>query len=123
MSQVLGFDVKDVMDMDLDYLIQRYNCTVHAAGLLRYMPEANHGLTEEAGRKTCSVVGLSELQEFQAWKRHKVWWFLLYTRDTQRLFGCSWPHACFFCAFRTFRVLSRFRYGDETRFHHVECTF
>ena len=35
MLDVSGFHVKDVMDMDLDELIQKYNRTVRAAGLLR----------------------------------------------------------------------------------------
>ena len=52
MSDVSGFHVKDVMDIDLDELIQKYNRTVRAAGLLRYMLEADHGLTEEPEQKT-----------------------------------------------------------------------
>ena len=47
MSDVSGFRVKDVMDMDPDKLIHKYNRTVRAAGLLRYMLGADHKLTEE----------------------------------------------------------------------------
>ena len=106
MSNVSDFHVKDVMDMDLDELIQKYNRTVFAAGLLRYMLEADHGVTEEPEQKTWSLVRQSELQEFQAWKRHKVWCFLRYAHDTHCLFDCPWRPPCFFCAFQTFRVPS-----------------
>ena len=44
-----GFHVKDVMDIDLNELIQKYNRTVRAAGLLRYMLEADLGLNRGAG--------------------------------------------------------------------------
>ena len=47
MSDDSSFQVKDVMDMDLDELIQKYNRTVPAARLLRYMLEAGHGVTEK----------------------------------------------------------------------------
>ena len=73
MSHVSGFHVKDAMDMDLDKLIQKYNRTVRAAGRLRYMLEADHGLTEEPEQKTWTLVRHSEYQEFEAWKRHKGW--------------------------------------------------
>ena len=56
MSDVLNFRAKNVMDMDLDELIQKYNRTVWAAGLLRYMLEADHGLTEEPEQKTWTLV-------------------------------------------------------------------
>ena len=73
MSDVSGFHVKDVMDMDPDELLQKYKRTVRAAGLLRYMLEADHGLTEEPEQKTWTLVRQAEYQEFQAWKRHKLW--------------------------------------------------
>ena len=106
MSDVLAFRMKDVIDMDLDGLIQKYNRTLRAAGLLRYMLEADHGVTVEPEHKTWSLVQQLEFQEFQAWKRHKVWCFLRYARDTRRLFDCPWRPTCLFFAFQTFRVLS-----------------
>ena len=72
-SDVSGFHVKDVIDMDLDELIQKYNRTVRAARLLGYMLEADHGLTKEPEQKTWTLVRQAEYQEFQALKRHKVW--------------------------------------------------
>ena len=59
--------------MDLDELVQKYNRNVRAAGLLRYMLEADHGLTEEPEQKTWILVRQSKYQEFQASKRHKAW--------------------------------------------------
>jgi hypothetical protein len=94
------------MDMDLDELIQKYNRTVRAAGLLRYMLEADHGLTEEPEQKTWTLVRQAEYQEFQAWKRHKVWCCLRDARDTRCLLHCPWRPPCLFCALQTFRVLS-----------------
>ena len=99
MSDILAFHVKDVMDMDLDELIQKYNRTVRAAGLLRYMLEANHGVTKKPEHKTWSMVRQSEFQEFQVWKRHKVWCFLRYARDTRCLSDCPWRPPCLFCVF------------------------
>ena len=106
MSDVSSFHVKDVMDMDLDELIQKYNRTVRAAGLLRYMLEADHGLTEEPEQKTWTLVRQSEFQEFQAFKRHKVWCCLRNARDTRCLFDSPWRPSSLFCALQTFRVLS-----------------
>ena len=88
MSDVSGFHVKDVMDMDLDELIQKYNRTVRAARVLRYMLEADHGLLEEPEQKTWTLVRQAEYQEFQAWKRHKVWCCLRDARDTRCLLHC-----------------------------------
>ena len=96
MSDFSAFHVKDVMDMDLDEVIQKYNRTVRVAGLLRYMLEADHGLTEEAEQKTWTLVRQWEFQKFQAWKRHKVWCYLRYACDTRCLFHCPWrPLVCF----------------------------
>ena len=106
MSDVSGFHVKDVMDMDLDELIQKYNRTVRAAGLLRYMLEADHGLTEEPEQKTWTLVRQAAFQEFQAWKRHKVSCRLRDARDTRCLSHCPWRPPCLFCALQTLRVLS-----------------
>ena len=106
MSDVSGFHVKDVMDMDLNELIQKYNRTVRAAGLFRYMLEANHGLTEEPEQKTWTLVRQAKYQEFQAWKRHKVWCCLRDARDTRCLLHCPWRPPRLFCALQTFRVLS-----------------
>ena len=52
MSDASRSHVKDVVDMDLDELIQKYNRTVRAAGLLRYMLEADHRVIEEPEQKT-----------------------------------------------------------------------
>ena len=106
MSDVSGFHVKDVMDMDLDELIQKYNRIVRAAGLLRYMLEADHRLTEEPEQKTWTLVRQAEYQEFQAWKRHKMWCCLRDARDTRCLLHCPWRPPRLFCALQTFRVLS-----------------
>ena len=106
MTDVSRFHVKDVMDMDLDELVQIYNRTVRAAGLLRYMLEADHGLTEEPEQQAWTLVRQSEYQEFQAWKRHKVWCGLRDARDTRCLLDCPRRPPCLFCALRTFRVLS-----------------
>ena len=106
MSDVSGFHVKDVMDMDLDELIQKYNRTVRAAGLLRYMLEADDGLTEEPEQKTWTLVRQAKYQEFQAWKRHKVWCCLRDARDTRCLLHCPWRPPRLFCALQAFRVLS-----------------
>ena len=70
------------------------------------MLEADHGLTEEPEHKTWTLVWQSEFQEFQAWKRHKVWCCLRYARDTHCLFDSPWRPRCLFCALQTFRVLS-----------------
>ena len=106
MLDVSGFHIKDVMDMDLDELIQKYNRTVRAAELLRYMLEADHGLKEELEQKTWTLVWQLEYQEFQAWKRHKVWCCLRNAHDTHCLFDCPWRPPCLFCALLMFRVLS-----------------
>ena len=105
MSDVSGFHVKDVMDMDVDKLIQKYNHTLHAARLLRYMLEADHGITQEPEHKTWSLRRQSEFQEFQVWKRLKVWCFLRHTHDTHCLFDCPWRPPCLSCAAHMFRVL------------------
>ena len=88
-SGVSSVHVKHVMHMDLDELIQKYNRTVQAAGLLRYRLEADHGVKEEPVQKTWNLVRQLEFREFQAWKRHKVWWFLRYALDTCCLFYSS----------------------------------
>ena len=106
MSDLSCFHVKDVMDMDLHELIQKYYRTVRAAGLLRYMLEADHGLSEEPEQKTWTLVRQAEYQEFQAWKRHKVWCCLRDARDTRCLLHCPWRPPCLFCALQTFRVMS-----------------
>ena len=76
--------------MDLDELIQKYNRTVWAVGLFRYMLEADLLVTEEPEQMTWSSVRQPYFQEFQAWKRHKVWCFLLHARDIRCLFDCPW---------------------------------
>ena len=91
--------------MDLDELIHKNYRTVRAAGLLRYMLEADHGVTEEPEDKTWTLMPESEFQEFQAWKCHKVQCFLRYAHDTRCLFDCPWRPPCLFRAFQTFRVL------------------
>ena len=102
MSDVSGFHVKDVMDMDLDELIQKYNRTVRAAGLLRYMLEADHGPTEEPEQKTWSLVRQGKYQDVQAWKRHKVWCCLRDARDT-RCLSCTVPGGLLVCSARSKR--------------------
>ena len=74
-SDVLVCHVKDVMDMDLDELIQKYNRTLRVVGLLRCMLETHHGVTKEREQKMWSLVRHTEFQEFPAWKRHTVWSF------------------------------------------------
>ena len=106
MWDVSVFYIKDFMDMDLGELIHKYNRTVRATELLRYMLEADHRLIEELEQKTWSPVRQSEFQDFQAWKRHKVWCFLRFARDTRCLFDCPWQPLCLFYVFRMFRVLS-----------------
>ena len=105
-SDVSAFHVKDVIDMDIDELMQKYNHTLRAAGLLSYMLEADHGVIEEPEQKTWTLVRQSEFQVFQAWKRHKVWCFLRCLCDTRCLFTCPWRLSCLFCVFQTFRLLS-----------------
>ena len=74
--------------MNLDDLIHKYNRNVRAAGLLRYMLESDHGLTEHPEQKRWSPIRQSEFQECQQWKRlHKVWCRLRYTRDIRCLFN------------------------------------
>ena len=107
MSDVSGFHIKDVIDMDRDELIQKYNRTVRAAGLLSHMLEADHGLTEEPERKTWTRVRQSEFQEFQAWKRHKMWCCLRDARHTRYLFDGPWRSSCLFCALQTFACCLR----------------
>ena len=68
--------------------------------------EADHELTEEPEHKTWTLVRQSEYQDFQAWKRHKVWCCLRYARDTHCLFDSPWRPRCLFCALQTFRALS-----------------
>ena len=92
--------------MDLDELIKKYKRTVRAARLLRYMLEADHRLTEDPEHKTWTLVLQSEYQEFQAWKRHKVWCCLRDACDTRCLLDCPWRPPCLFCALQAFRVLS-----------------
>ena len=50
-SDISTFHVKDVMDMDRDELMQKYNRTLRAVGLLRYMLQANQRVTEEPEQK------------------------------------------------------------------------
>ena len=69
------------------------------------MLEADHGVREEPEQKTWTLVRQSKYQEFQAWKRHKVWCCLHDARDTRCLFDCPWRPPCLFCALQTFRVL------------------
>ena len=67
MSDVSGFHVKEVMDMDLDELLQKYNRTVRAAGLLRYMLEVDHGVTEEPEQKTWhTALGVPAISSMEA---------------------------------------------------------
>ena len=106
MSDVSGFHVKDVMDMDQDELIQKYNRTLRAAGLLRYMLEADDGLTEEPEQKMWTLVRQAEYQEFQSWKRHKVWCCLRDAHDTRCLLHRRCRPLCLLCALRTFPVMS-----------------
>ena len=70
------------------------------------MLEADHGLTEEPEQKTWTLVRQAECQEFQAWKRHKVWCCLRDARDARCLLHCPWRPPCLFCALQTFRVMS-----------------
>ena len=65
MSDISGLHVKDVMDMDLDELIKKYNRTVLGARVLKYMPEVEHGVTEEPEQKTWSPVRQWEFKELQ----------------------------------------------------------
>ena len=60
----------------------------------------------EPEQNTRTLVRQSKFQGFQVWKRHKVWCFLRYARDTHRLLDASWPPPCLFSALQTFRVLS-----------------
>ena len=106
MSDVSGFHVKDVMDMDVDELIQKYNRTMRAAGQLRYVLEADHGVAEEPEQKTWTLVRQAEYQEFQAWKRHRVSCCLRDARDTRCLLHCPWRPPCLFCALQTLCMLS-----------------
>ena len=116
MSDVSGLHIKDVMNMDLDELIKKYDVTVRA-GVLRYVPEVEHGVAEEPEQKTWSLVRQSEFKEFQVWKRHNVWCFLHNARDIRCLLDCPWRPPCVFCAFQTFRVLSLvFALGMKTMF-------
>ena len=70
------------------------------------MLEADHRVKEEPEQKTWTLVRQADLQEFQAWKRHKVWCCLRYERDTHCLLNCPWRPPYLFCALKTFRLLS-----------------
>ena len=52
-----------------------------------------------------SLMRHTESQEYQAWKRHKVWCFLCNPCDTHCLFHRPWRRPCLISAFRMFRVL------------------
>ena len=69
--------------MDLDELIQKYNRTVRAPGLLRYMLEADHGLTGAEAVESGTAVGVPRISSMEAPK--DVVLFALRTRYTLSL--------------------------------------
>ena len=89
-SDVSAFHVKDVMAVDVDKLIHKYNRTLRAAGPVSYLLETDHGGKEETEHKMWSLVRHTEFQEFQVLKRYKVWCFLCSPRHTRCLFCCPY---------------------------------